>query len=73
MIPTSVVISYFLLGIEELAAQMEEPFSILPMEKMTGGIRLSVDEHVEWKQFSEETLGIGAEYWQEQETATRRQ
>lgn len=60
MIPTSVVISYFLLGIEELAAQMEEPFSILPMEQMTGGIRLSVDEHVQWKQFSEETLGAGA-------------
>lgn len=49
VIPTIVVISYFLLGIEELAAQMEEPFSILPMDKMTGGIRLSVDEHVDWK------------------------
>jgi hypothetical protein len=54
---------------------MEEPFSILPMPQMTGGIRLSADEHVEWKQFSEETLGIGAEYWQqqEQEITTRRQ
>jgi hypothetical protein len=55
---------------------MEEPFSILPMDKMTGGIRLSADEHVEWKEFSEETLGVGAEYWQqqpqEQETAARR-
>ena len=55
---------------------MEEPFSILPMEKMTGGIRLSADEHVEWKEFSEETLSIGAEYWQQaqgQETTTRSQ
>ena len=52
MIPTSCVIAYFLLGIEELAAQMEEPFSIFPMEKMTGGIRLSVDEHVDWKKFT---------------------
>jgi putative membrane protein len=56
-IPSSVVIAYFLLGIEELAAQMEEPFSILPMDKMTGGIRLSVDEHVEWKKFTAETFG----------------
>ena len=53
MIPAAVVISYFLLGIEELAAQMEEPFSILPMEKMTGGIRLSADEHVDWKDYFE--------------------
>jgi putative membrane protein len=52
LIPASVVIAYFLLGIEELAAQMEEPFSILPMDKMTGGIRLSVDEHVNWKKFA---------------------
>jgi putative membrane protein len=52
MIPTAVVLSYFLFGIEELAAQMEEPFSILPMEKMTGGIRLSADEHVDWKDYA---------------------
>jgi ion channel-forming bestrophin family protein len=67
MIPVTVVISYFLLGIDELSAQMEEPFSILPMEKMGGGIRLSADEHVDWKEFilqeqqqekeEEETLG----------------
>jgi hypothetical protein len=56
MIPTSCIIAYFLLGIEELAVQMEEPFSILPMEKMTGGIRLSADEHVDWKRFTPETL-----------------
>jgi putative membrane protein len=54
MIPASLVIAYFLLGIEELAAQMEEPFSILPMDKMTGGIRLSVDEHVNWKKFAQQ-------------------
>jgi putative membrane protein len=59
MIPTSLVISYFLLGIEELAAQMEEPFSILPMEKMTGGIRLSCDEHVDWKDYAEDDYNYG--------------
>jgi len=36
------------LGIEELSTQMEEPFSILPMEKMCeGSIRTSVMEQVE--------------------------
>jgi len=48
MIPCSVLISVFLLGIEELAVQLEEPFSILPMQKMTDGIGLSVNEHMDW-------------------------
>jgi predicted membrane chloride channel (bestrophin family) len=48
VIPVVVVLSGFLLGIEELATQMEEPFSILPMEKMCeGSIRISVMEQVE--------------------------
>jgi len=51
MIPATVIISAFMLGIEELATQMEEPFSILPMEKMTeGSIRTSVMEQVERSQ-----------------------
>merc|ERR1712029_1153346 len=37
VIPVTVFIGGFLLGIEELATQMEEPFSILPMEKMCEG------------------------------------
>jgi hypothetical protein len=32
MIPATAVISVFLFGIEELATQMEEPFTILPMQ-----------------------------------------
>jgi hypothetical protein len=48
VIPVVVGISGFFLGIEELATQMEEPFSILPMEKMCeGSIRISVMEQVE--------------------------
>lgn len=48
MIPATIVIGGFLLGIEELATQMEEPFSILPMEKMCeGSIRTPVMEQVE--------------------------
>lgn len=58
MIPAYLVVSGFLLGIEELATQMEEPFSILPMEKMCeGSIRTSVMEQVERSQ-----LGIQAGY-----------
>jgi len=48
VIPVTLVLSGFLLGIEELSTQMEEPFSILPMEKMCeGSIRTSVMEQVE--------------------------
>jgi predicted membrane chloride channel (bestrophin family) len=53
VIPAAVVLSYFLLGIEAKAVQMEEPFSILPLEKMTEEIRLSTDEHVTWKENDE--------------------
>jgi putative membrane protein len=48
MIPATVVISFFLLGIEELGIQLEEPFSVLPQHKITNGIGLSAEEHVEW-------------------------
>jgi putative membrane protein len=61
VLPVIVVISGFLLGIEELATQMEEPFSILPMEKMCeGSIRTSVMEQVERSQ-----IGIQAPYYGE--------
>jgi len=83
MIPATVIISFFLLGIEELGIQLEEPFryvasnqdwfvcqflrwspgslvlsspvcsfvlvcSVLPQHKITNGIGLSAEEHVEW-------------------------
>ena len=48
MVPVMVVISTLFVGIEELATQMEEPFSILPMEKMCeGSIRAPIMELVE--------------------------
>ena len=55
LIPVMMVLSGFMLGIEELSNQMEEPFSILPMEKMCeGSIRVPVMEQVtrsqEWNQ-----------------------
>lgn len=54
LLPASIVISFFFFGIEELAIQLEEPFSILPLKQLVGGIRLSADEAVEWH-FEEET------------------
>ena len=73
-IPATAIISFFLLGIEELGIQLEEPFryvgsrqhsvflratslilfthfcvsSVLPQHKITNGIGLSAEEHVEW-------------------------
>ena len=48
MIPTAAIISYFFFGIEELSLVMEEPFTILPLDKITNGIGLSCDEHFAW-------------------------
>jgi ion channel-forming bestrophin family protein len=47
-IPATLIVSFFLIGIEELGIQLEEPFSVLPMHKITNGIGLSAEEHVEW-------------------------
>lgn len=57
MVPVMIALSGFLLGIEELSNQMEEPFSLLPQEKMCeGSIRGPVMEQVkrsmEWMQAS---------------------
>lgn len=37
-IPTSAVLATFLFGIDELAVQLEEPFSILPLEALCARI-----------------------------------
>jgi hypothetical protein len=42
------MISFFFLGIEELAIQLEEPFSILPLHIISDSIGKSAEEHVEW-------------------------
>ena len=48
LIPVCFGLGLFFLGIEELATQMEEPFSILPMEKMCeGSIRNPIMEQVQ--------------------------
>jgi ion channel-forming bestrophin family protein len=48
LIPTSLLISVFLFGIEELATQMEEPFTILPMQAFCDKIGNWCNEIVSW-------------------------
>jgi len=48
MMPASILISFFMFGLEELAIALEEPFSVLPLHKLTAGIGLATDEHAQW-------------------------
>ncbi len=48
MIPAMAFISMCLLGIEELATQLEEPFTILPMQVFCDTVRSDCDEIVSW-------------------------
>jgi hypothetical protein len=48
MIPATSYISVFLFGIEELATQLEEPFTILPMQGFCDKIGANCDEIVSW-------------------------
>jgi predicted membrane chloride channel (bestrophin family) len=48
LIPASAIIAFFFFGIEELSIQLEEPFSVLPLDKISGGIKLSAKEHMDW-------------------------
>jgi len=49
MIPATAVISVFLFGIEELATQLEEPFTILPMQAFCDKIGNWCNEIVSWE------------------------
>jgi ion channel-forming bestrophin family protein len=48
MVPATAFISLFLFGIEELATQMEEPFTILPMQAFCDKIGNWCNEIVSW-------------------------
>jgi hypothetical protein len=49
-IPATDVIAFFLLGIEEIGIQIEEPFSILPLEALcNGAIAATIDELLQSK------------------------
>jgi predicted membrane chloride channel (bestrophin family) len=49
-VPATTMIAFFLLGIEEIGIQIEEPFSILPLEALcNGAIAATIDELVSAK------------------------
>lgn len=43
-VPGMALISFFLLGIDEIGIQIEEPFGILPLEGITNTIANNIDE-----------------------------
>lgn len=49
LVPAVAIMSLFLFGIEELAVQLEEPFSILPQQQFCNGIRSSTEEMIDWR------------------------
>lgn len=66
LVPAAVLISFFFFGIEELAIQLEEPFSILPLQQLVKNVENSVDETVQW--FLEETLGTQTQVHEQKST-----
>lgn len=49
MIPATALTSVFLFGIDELSTQLEEPFTILPMQGFCDKIGMWCDEIVSWR------------------------
>jgi len=50
IVPITAIISLFIFGIEELGVMIEEPFSVLPLEKIGDGIQASMFEALELHQ-----------------------
>lgn len=63
MIPAAAVMSFFFFGVEELAVQLEEPFSILPMSQMTEGIGLSAREMADWHEEEKDISAQRTQPW----------
>jgi predicted membrane chloride channel (bestrophin family) len=49
VIPAVSIVALFLFGIEELAVQLEEPFSILPMKKFCDGVQDDAQRMIDWR------------------------
>ncbi|KAL7536531.1 hypothetical protein ACHAXR_009275 [Thalassiosira sp. AJA248-18] len=60
MIPATAFISVCLFGIEELATQLEEPFTILPMQGFCDKIGANCDEIVSWAGQGQEDEAVEA-------------
>ena len=54
LVPACTIVSLFFVGMDEFSSQLEEPFSVLPLDKFTAGIGLSAKEHLDWHSEIEE-------------------
>ena len=50
IVPAVTLVSIFLFGIAELAVQLEEPFSILPLQQFCDEVRDSCNSLIEWRE-----------------------
>ena len=48
LVPATAIVGLFLFGIDELAIQLEEPFSILPMQKFCDKVQQSTRTIADW-------------------------
>jgi len=58
IIPVTALLSLFIFGIEELGMQIEEPFSVLPLKAISGGIQASILEALDLEMKEMEEMGI---------------
>lgn len=48
MLPAIAVLTFLFFGVEEIAASLEEPFSILPLDELVGDVYNAVGDATEW-------------------------
>jgi len=60
IVPITAFLAFAIFGIEELGVQIEEPFSVLPMNVMAGGIDASIFEALELDKEDRKKQGVVA-------------
>jgi putative membrane protein len=63
LVPASAMLALFMFGIEELAVQLEEPFSILPMQRFCDGILQAATGLRDWSANNKGTIGSKKQHW----------
>jgi putative membrane protein len=61
MIPAAAILAFLFLGIEEIAVSLEEPFSILPLDRLSDDSRLASDDVMEWMFGGESILPVNGD------------
>ena len=59
MVPVSCMVAIFFFGIEELGVQLEEPFTIMPLEHMLGGVEANILQMLQYELNTPEDPVIG--------------